>query len=214
MSDASRREAERDAAGGDPQAAARLLVERVRAGDLPAERLELAAHLGDAAARLALGVTPAGRRLGPWLDELVRRWPGAPLLRVEVAALETIVAMRPRDATRDPATEQLVPILRSCLDGGLRPALEDALSLLGPWPEQGLLREDAGPLGVAREVAVDVRAGRTDRHRLGWVVARGLQAWRRMNWTGEAGPDPLPAAFLAALRPRVVAWALDGGRPA
>lgn len=58
MSDATRRATERQAAAGDALAAARLLVERVRAGELAPARLELAAHLGDPAACVALGRAP------------------------------------------------------------------------------------------------------------------------------------------------------------
>lgn len=61
MSDARAREAERrwreTSASGDE---ARLLLERVRAGDLDRRRLALAARLGDPAAGLAAGEARAG----------------------------------------------------------------------------------------------------------------------------------------------------------
>lgn len=53
--DARLRSLERAAASGDVEAQARQLAERVRAGTLTRERLELAAYCGDAAAREALG---------------------------------------------------------------------------------------------------------------------------------------------------------------
>ena len=60
MPDLRLRELERQAAGGDERARARLLVERVRSGTLKAEHLRLAAHLGDEAAGRAQGrETPA-----------------------------------------------------------------------------------------------------------------------------------------------------------
>ncbi|MCW8139327.1 MAG: hypothetical protein KIT58_10540 [Planctomycetota bacterium] len=55
MTDQRLRALERDALHGDVEAQARLLLERVRVGDLTEERLRLAAYLGDERARLALG---------------------------------------------------------------------------------------------------------------------------------------------------------------
>lgn len=73
MTDARRRDAERGADRGDDVAAAQLLVERLRAGELTRERLRLAAYLDHGPARQALGeevavddwvraVSPADRR--------------------------------------------------------------------------------------------------------------------------------------------------------
>lgn len=65
------RELERAALAGDHEAAVRWLVERVRVGQLPEERLRLAAHLEHplavAAAREALNVAPKRRRLDSWI---------------------------------------------------------------------------------------------------------------------------------------------------
>jgi hypothetical protein len=55
VSDARRREIER-AASSDPAAAGRLLLERLRAGEVPRERVHLLALVGDPAACLALGL--------------------------------------------------------------------------------------------------------------------------------------------------------------
>ncbi len=55
MSDARRREIER-AAASDPAAAGRLLLERLRAGEVTRERVHLLALVGDATACLALGL--------------------------------------------------------------------------------------------------------------------------------------------------------------
>lgn len=186
MSDASRREAERDAAGGDLQAAARLLVERVRAGDLLAERLELAAHLGDPAACAALGVSVESQ-LEPWVDGLLR-FEGEPLLRVEVAALGLLALVEPVH----PELAALLPRLREALAAGRLAAIDDALARLGAWQE---------------------RAGRPDRKRVSSIVRMGLRASRHLDGLDPSRPV-LPAAFLAALREAVLPWALGPGRPA
>lgn len=55
MSDERLRQLEREAASGDVDAKAKLLLERMRIGGLTAERLRLAAYLGDEASRRALG---------------------------------------------------------------------------------------------------------------------------------------------------------------
>src|SRR5688500_2275009 len=55
MADQRLRSAERDVLTGEPGAPARLLRERLRAGTLDVERARLAAWLGDADAREALG---------------------------------------------------------------------------------------------------------------------------------------------------------------
>lgn len=53
--DARLRQLQREASTGDLQARAKLLLGRVRAGELSEERLRLAAYLGDPASREALG---------------------------------------------------------------------------------------------------------------------------------------------------------------
>ena len=58
MSDQRQRALERAAEAGDREAEAELLRERVRAGELARERVELLAALGDEAARLALDDPP------------------------------------------------------------------------------------------------------------------------------------------------------------
>lgn len=63
MSDTRARTLSRAAAAGDLQAEARLLVERVRRGELTQERLELAAYCGSEAARL---VVDPGHRTGTY----------------------------------------------------------------------------------------------------------------------------------------------------
>lgn len=58
MADARLRQLERLFGAGDPAAGARLLLERVRQGELALERVRLAAALGDPAARAALSEPP------------------------------------------------------------------------------------------------------------------------------------------------------------
>jgi hypothetical protein len=73
VTDQRLRDLERDAARGDLHAQARLLLERVRVGDLTDERLRLAAYLGDEVACVALEYDP--RRSvamnGDWFRGLV-----------------------------------------------------------------------------------------------------------------------------------------------
>lgn len=55
MSDDARRRAERGAASGDREAAVKLIAERLRAGELTRREVELAAYVGDEAARAVFG---------------------------------------------------------------------------------------------------------------------------------------------------------------
>lgn len=91
MADTRARKLSRAAAGGDQQAEARGLLERVRRGELARERLELAAYLGHAVARLAHGdrIFGAAAEAGlvdfeAWVRGL-DQWPGA-LVRAALAA--------------------------------------------------------------------------------------------------------------------------------
>lgn len=85
MSDERLRQLEREAASGDVEARTRLLLERLRAGELTEERLKFAAHLGDEAAQQATGrqetlvsshlAHPKRRR---WFEGLARFGDGVP----------------------------------------------------------------------------------------------------------------------------------------
>ena len=66
--DARQREFERRGSGGDPEAGAQELRARVRSGTLSAERLRISAHVGDEAARFALGTD------APPVELELRRW--------------------------------------------------------------------------------------------------------------------------------------------
>lgn len=136
--DARLRSLERSAASGDLDSQARSLLERVRAGTLTRERLELAAYCGDAAARCALDGGPPSyghaRGLGPggclpagccwacgWINlqygmEGLGRWGEMALVRASLAAAE--VAHRvpssrwQDDPALDPALHAIVAARR------------------------------------------------------------------------------------------------------
>lgn len=110
MADERLRRLERAAAGGEPEAVARLLGARLRAGELDPARLDLLLHLGDPAARLAAGGGPAGEEPDPqpWVKEL-RRWGKEPCVRaacaITGAALPLEEAAHPEDGRRRRALE-------------------------------------------------------------------------------------------------------------
>lgn len=89
MADRRLRDQERAAAQGDPQAEARLIIERVRAGALPREQVVLAARLGDPVARLAIptnetdaAVDAVFRRHLDLLDIIIHEIPASALIPV------------------------------------------------------------------------------------------------------------------------------------
>ncbi len=94
MTDRSLRELERRARGGARDDEAAWLAARVRAGDLPRERVELAAWCGHEGARAVAGVGAAADRLDldDWLRGL-RRWRRAPA-RAALAAARLAWPMR------------------------------------------------------------------------------------------------------------------------
>ncbi len=72
MTDLALRRRERAASGGDLEARARLLAERLRHGAVARERLRLAAYAGDAAAAVVLGAEPAApEALAAWARGLL-----------------------------------------------------------------------------------------------------------------------------------------------
>lgn len=112
MADLRQRTLARAAAAGDVEAQARELLERVRAGTLTRERLELAAYCGETVCRLALswpamptdavlsGLMPDGPRhegssdgwerghLSTWVKGLAHRWPPEVLVLVAWATVD------------------------------------------------------------------------------------------------------------------------------
>lgn len=140
MADERQRRLERAGAAGDPEAAAAALGERVRRGELPRERLELAAYLGDPAAARALGAAapptfaPSRNQGGAWRDATPHLWeqwirglatyaPEAPLLAAAAALRETLSVADPKlvgrlgellelvaACAREPTAERVAPI--------------------------------------------------------------------------------------------------------
>jgi len=108
MADDRLRRLEREAAGGDPEARARLLRERARSGELPRERLGLAAWLGDPAAAAALGPeAPAPpEEVGRWAAGAARFGQEA-FVRLGGAALRRVLSGRPAGASREAAERVL-----------------------------------------------------------------------------------------------------------
>jgi hypothetical protein len=143
----------RDAAQGDLQAQARLLLERVRVGDLLEEWLRLAAFLGDDAARVAAGNSTKRyeealepiRGLTPWGQHVCVRAAVAAIrgalklldLDDPLVGQEIDCALRGEESRRDPWTtdthpDNFVELLRSCAHSVSRASVPTALD----WEEQ------------------------------------------------------------------------------
>lgn len=92
MADESMRRWMRLAGAGDPDAQARLLRERMRSGELPAEKLGLLARLGDPLAAQALGLELPEVRPEPkeWARQLAPLGPEV-LVRVAVALSRAVL---------------------------------------------------------------------------------------------------------------------------
>jgi hypothetical protein len=195
MTDRELRRAERDASGGEPDAEARLLVARVRAGTLAPERLELAAAAGHPDSRRALGwsgAPPTLRRV----DDLVAALsdPGA------VHAL-ALAVRRLAPAEPDPISVDRIDAARAWCECPCPAHAEEAyrlsqlpefaLGLRGPYVE--------GALRVA-EAAYLAGHGGDARAYLG-VVLRPIR---------EGAEDE--AALAASTRDELVTWAL-GAQP-
>jgi hypothetical protein len=88
MSDEQVRELERRwRASGSIEDEAKYFAERMRVGDLPRRRLELAAYCGHAAALLVLGGEPPSLELVPWIEG-IDRWGKEAYVRGLVAMAE------------------------------------------------------------------------------------------------------------------------------
>lgn len=131
--DVRRREVERRASQGDPQARAEVLRARLRAGELARDALRLAAHLGEAAAAAALEEPLAASEATPlreWALSL-RGWGQQAFLLGSVAALRAAAAGAPA-APAAAATARLDALAawgRCPCPAHLR-AAHDALSVL------------------------------------------------------------------------------------
>lgn len=154
MSDARLRELERQAAAGDADARARLLLERERLGHFTRERLALAAHAGDPVARRALDL-PAqdGLDLLAWARGFYAFGQHA-CVRGVAAAVQASLDRRPRpprataplDALRPwlacPCAEHAAPVVRLARRTPMEPSSRPGLLLGVEW--------DRGPAAVLR----------------------------------------------------------------
>lgn len=188
VSDRDLRRAEREASGnGDPEAAARLLVARVRAGTLASTRLEHAAAVGHDAACRALGSTA---REFPRVDDLIAAIDDPHLA---IFAL-TIAVRRIAPVEADPISTARVDAAAAwsacpCDEHGrdarrLEQVPEFALGLRGPYVEGALRVVEAASLfhrgGGTREfLGVTLRCVREgapdgDEAALAWQVREEL----------------------------------------
>jgi hypothetical protein len=119
VADERRREAERRAATGSIEDEARLLVERVRSGELTQERQALAAYCGHEPARVAAGVRPPPDDAETWLSGLGRL---ERLQQGTIAFAATALALRVL-ATMAPGGLPILRVQRS-LEAGRAPAAE------------------------------------------------------------------------------------------
>lgn len=205
MSDDVLREVERAAALGDRPAQARLLVERVRRGRLDHERLRLAAWLGDATARLALGDDsdeaprrPKGRRDG-WTLTLAG-WGKEALVRAAyVVASESMRHWR-RHYRDDP----VLPGVLEAVEAWLRCPCDPCAAAVGRAVDDDAIPESK-----------DNRSGRARWHVVNVAEAaraRGDDAWTRfaLEVLGESPATQVREAVREALVP----WALGHAAPA
>lgn len=233
--DRALRALERDASGGDPAARARLVLARARHGELPEERLRLAAHLGDPgaviAARDLLGVVPREQGLGTWiravgrprLEDWPRELPWTPLVqpvcvRAAVVAVELALPVWSSVAWNEgPPDEEDLRLLRSVLG--------DAQAWVAA-PSAALERRAAGRCmgrslsGLAGDVALElasvvcrpVRPGATSptsqQREVSSSAAHVVEAAAKaLAWQGGKQAE---AQLRAAITARTVPWLLEG----
>ncbi|MCO5170393.1 MAG: hypothetical protein M9894_28995 [Planctomycetes bacterium] len=114
----------RRAAADDPAARAALLCARLRAGDLPEDRLRLAAHLGDPAALEVLGAAPPTPSLGRWVHGLAPwsqedGWPAWAAEAYARAAAAAAAAVVTPCLARDPDQAQAAARALAAMDAWL-----------------------------------------------------------------------------------------------
>lgn len=213
MSDAERRRRERAGDGGELEAAAALLLERVRAGELAEELLALCAYLGHAPAQLALGpATPVGefapvaKLAGALAEERARAfW----LLAVRFACGEFASRV---GSIHDEVLSDLERLSRWCAaPEGEAPALgrrEEFLTYWRPWMTQVPIGEVLAIFDLA--AAPGPAAGA-----IWWDLAplRG-----RDEWQARFGPEAVPLLLgepyraESGLRPsEETTWPIESG---
>ncbi|MGE0707376.1 MAG: hypothetical protein AB7N76_04500 [Planctomycetota bacterium] len=131
MSDRGRRELERRAAAGDPDAAAALLAERARAGELGEEDLALLAHCGHpGAASLRPRDAGASWSADPseWASALQQRFGAPTCARAALAcALACPVPPIPGLEDEEPARDHALELVEAALQGEWPPGLRGPL---------------------------------------------------------------------------------------
>lgn len=207
MGDERLRRLEREAAArGDEASRVRLLIERLRAGDLTEPQLRLAVYVGDEAARGALP-SPAPELdpdLGHWVRHL---WPWGQevCVRAGIAAAELILA----EPSRGDPTPLIDVLTRArawalCPCAGCRIALRDAHARLSSRFLRDPRWDDAAWSDAQRAVlAQTYRITHTVLARLGWgrhaeVVARDAATLAGVEVTRAAIRDALLPIALGA----------------
>jgi hypothetical protein len=198
VADQRLRDLERDAAGhGDPQAQARLLLERVRTGDLTEERLLLAAYCGHEAslcvARDLRAAVPVETELNEWVRGL-RRWDLHASIRCVLVTMRALWLVAP------PSDQHHVASAISILEHRLaRPDHEvgvRALELMRSLPHPGtnaVITATSVGLGTATNLEP--------------AELENCSIWAA--WCFEAALDLVPAEVLvASVRADLAEWAL------
>jgi len=173
MSDERLRELERRwKETGSPEDEAAYLLERVRAGDLSQERLELAAYCGHQAATRALGSSAPRtyQKLELWIRGLAR-WGVDPALRCSLALCTLLVESLPREQA---ALEEPLSLLRKLVT--TPPSSRDCLDLPAVAREVAELGDPMEPLVFAAGQGISLALG------LVYLAHRGntltLDVWR------------------------------------
>ncbi|MCO5166430.1 MAG: hypothetical protein M9894_08700 [Planctomycetes bacterium] len=215
--DERRRDRERAAAQGDHAAAVEALRHQLRAGELPEERLELLAFLGDEVAAAALG-----RAVEPWpTDEQDRRARTRDLARWGIECLGRAGAALARAGLtlngdeRVRAAADAIDAWVSCPcdehvkraeDAGADGAERAADQATGDGPSWGASCVALVASGVSRQESIWTRVhGHSQRHRDAWTA---VDLSRAMESLWHAGLEPVEV-LLAELRP----WVLGTGDP-
>jgi hypothetical protein len=192
------RHLEREAAGGDLDTRARWLLDRVRAGRLPGDRLQLAAWLGDAAARLAVGEEPLARaartKRDPWTQTLAG-WGKEALVRAGLVVAKDELRHWRRHHKADAALPGLLDAVEAwaaCPCDLCAVRVDEAAGDRLPAPRDN---RSSRALAQVLSVAGIVRAGSAS----DWTASA-------VRALGESPPLPVRDAIREALVPWVLHW--------
>lgn len=228
MADAALRELERRyRESGEEADRARWLAGRVRAGEVSTDRLALAAHAGDAAARLALGpdAPPVVHDLTEWARALAP-WGAEARARAALAAARAALPLLLRGSNPNPELPRLLRAAEGFVHGPERSA-SARLAPPGVEPRAAAVQAIARAIERADTFAVDeagqaiVAAAQAAlwiphgdhappplRESLDAAVAEALLLAARALGR-DSGPRAVRAALTAALAP----WALGEDDP-